>query len=79
MYNFPRSKDDDAIRDHKRVLCIVSHDNTGNTHLNDDLADLVSEITAQIGIEITKGLVQQEYFGIRCQSARQSDSLTFAS
>ena len=67
--------DDDFVGDLQGLLLVVGHKQSGQMDFVVESAEPAPEVLPDLGIERSKGLVEQEHLGFDSQSARKSHPL----
>ena len=68
----------DAVRDRQRFFLVVGHEYGGDAEFALQCQQLSAHVHAQLGVEIGKRFVQQQYFRFDRDSARHRDALLLA-
>ena len=70
--------DDDAVGDGERLLLVVGDVGDGQAELLLQLADLVADAAAELGVEVRERLVEEQHLRLEDQGARDRDALLLA-
>ena len=69
----------DAMREGRRVLEVVSHDDRRQAEIFEELAELGAHAGSRVRVERGERLVEEEHRGVARQRAGQRDALALAS
>ena len=70
--------DADAVGHRERFFLVVGHEHRRDAELALHLADRAAQLLADLGVERTEGLIEQQHLGLVRERARHGDALLLA-